>query len=187
MLEVFSISATDRLEYGVFDDASHALDVAHRVFAEKFDPEAYRENPLVVCLVSHRRGRKSARLTRSDALIVGEMLVLRRTALETKVGKLIERDCDVLPVRSDDADLCLVVPRSRDALDEKRSSVLRLPSGQAFSVTRAVFDPIAIGEITVFRIVTVPSFVYVTGAMRDAWLSSGLGGIDFKREWHSET
>ncbi len=187
-MEVFTVSQTDKLEFCVVDGsgASHHNEIAIHVGNGTLDLERYRRDPLVVRLVSHHRGSKSARLKRSDALLVGVLLVLRRSVLETSAGEILRQNCDVLPVGCDDADACLVLPRSRlAALDETRSNILRLPSGPAYSVTRAVFDPERIGDIAVFRTVTVPGLIYVTGALRDSWHSCGLVGMDFRKEWAS--
>ena len=114
-----------------------------------------------------------------------DTLILRERAVDL-LGDLIAPYGELLPLECDEAVLAAFnVHRIIDALDERRSTVVRYPSsGRVMAIERHAFAPEIVGEAVIFKIPEVGS-TYVTDEFVNRVETAGLRGLDFPMIWES--
>lgn len=123
------------------------------------------------------------RYAESDAPWFGsDALIFRQRALEA-LEPLLSQHGELLPLSCPDAHVVMYNPTHViDALDERASSVVRLPGGTIVNIREHVFRTEPAAEI--FKIPNLrPSPTYVRQRFVDVWKSAGLRGLEFKQVW----
>lgn len=136
--------------------------------------------PLHMKIVTEDEGTE---LQRSDAPWLGShALIFRHSALD-KIGNLLERSGELLPLISNDEELFVFNPlQVRDALDEDLSSLMRFSNGRIMRVNQYVFRPEVVGDVDFFKIPNLRvSPTFVTQRFVDAWSDARLCGLRFRR------
>lgn len=138
--------------------------------------------PMPVEIIREDEGRK---LKKSDSPWFGSYaLVFRRKAVEA-LGPLLLDNGELLPLDCPEAELWMFnATRVLDALDEKKSEIIRFSTGRVMAIERYAFRPEVIEGADVFKI---PQFraspTFVSQRFRDAWKAAKLRGLDFKPIW----
>ncbi len=133
-------------------------------------------------LVHVDEGRK---LSFSDAPWFGsDALIFRRSVID-KLGGLLNKYGELLPIECLEADLWFFNPtKVVDAMDEETSTLRRFSSGRIMRVTRYSFRPEVVAGVDAFKIPNLHvSPTFVSERVVQAWTSAGLRGLDFKTVW----
>lgn len=122
----------------------------------------------------------------ADFALLGTIPIVSERAVEV-LRDLTLRCCEILPlVYSRQAYFALNVMTVVDALDEKRSTLTRLPSGAVMSVQEYVFHPDRLNGVVIFRIPQLlRAYVFVTQHFVDRVRRARLTGFRFTELWTS--
>ena len=164
------INTCDPMDYEVF----WSFDGSRR--AEKWKPIEVRRV----------RADKRQEFKASDFPWLGDhALIMRARALEMLRG-VLEPHGEILPLTTDDGVKLFVfnVTTVLDALDEDRSSIMRVPGTQKIMrIRKAAFHASLVRDAEIFRLPHRASPTYVNRRFVDAFNRAGLVGLDFNLVW----
>jgi len=103
------------------------------------------------------------------------------------LADVVGNDAELLPLACEDEELWLLNPlHVSNALDEKRSELVRFPSsGRIADIVRPVFDRRKLGDHRFF-LLRQPRWLYVTQAVVEAVREAKLTGVIFTPVWSDE-
>ncbi len=163
----------------------HALDSRDYEKFYGFDGTSRRVGWVPVRVKRHRREHLRALKPSDFPWLGGATLVLRQRAVDA-LRPLLEPHGELLPLATDD-DVPLYVlnvTRIVDALDEERSTLLRIPGSDRIAlVQRPVFHPGRVEELPVFRLPFRSSPTYVNDAFVARVWAARLQGLELNPVW----
>ncbi len=121
----------------------------------------------------------------SDFPLLGSALVLRNRAVDA-LREFLDVHGELLPLApEDEVELVVLnVTTVLDALDEDRSSIMRIPgTRKSMLIKNAVFRASVVRGVDVFRLPNRGSATYVSRRFVDASNAAGLVGLDFNLVW----
>ena len=117
--------------------------------------------------------------------LASNALALKRHTVDA-LGGYLERFGELLPlncVNCADEELFVFNPlRIRDALDEARSDILRLPTGRVMTVTRYSFRADVVRDAVIFRIPQL-RLLFATESLVERVQAHALSGLAFELVW----
>jgi hypothetical protein len=142
--------------------------------------------PIAMQLVQEERGRK---YLPSDSPWLGAHALILSDPARVALEPLLRRHGEVLALGHDGPALFAFNPlQVVDALDQKRSSVIRFADGRIMRINRHFFDSDALDDAALFKIPNLRvSPTYVTTEFVDLWRSAKLKGLDFREVWSSDS
>jgi hypothetical protein len=141
-------------------------------------------SPLPVQRYSDRRNKKPA----DFPWLGGHVLIMRRRAVDA-LADMLEAGGEILPLATNDGvDLYLLnVTRVIDALDEERSTLLRLPdSGKVILITAPAFHEPLVRGVDFFKLPRHANRIFVGERFVERVHAAGLVGVEFRLAWSPE-
>lgn len=142
-------------------------------------------SPIDTRLVSEDEGQE---LIESDSPWLGSHALVFRPAVIDRIGDLLREYGELLDLRCREADIIVFNPTMiLDALDEKRSSVLRFNDGRIMRINRYVLRLEVVQDVHIFKIPNLRvSPTFVSEYFAELWNSARLRGLEFKKVWASK-
>lgn len=175
---VFRTQVAERFEW-VVPRRAEDFDVLHALAQRPAASTTWEPVRVDVLKVGdrHRRLKRAAM-----PWLAADLLVLRDEAIEA-VGPLLAPHGVLLPLECDEAELVLFSAGVRESvLDEARSELVRLDSGEIFYLPRPVFHASLLAGAIAFRLAELPyGGVFLTGPLVDAIQRTGTtAGTNFE-------
>jgi hypothetical protein len=119
----------------------------------------------------------------SDFPWLGSDVLVMRPRAVLALRPMLEAHGEILPLATDDDVklFALNVTRVLDALDQEKSSILRIPgTNRIMDIKKAVFRDELLQGVDIFRLPHRASPTYVSQRFVDAVAAAGLEGLEFK-------
>jgi hypothetical protein len=145
-------------------------------------PRSATWQPIAMRLIHADEGRS---LSASDSPWLGTHALIFRRIVVDKLGEVLRRHGEVLPLSCPEAELYIFNPTHVvDALDIDASVVHRFSDGGLMRISQHAFRPEIIGNLLIFKIVGLRSSpTFVTGPFVDLWKAARLKGLKFNKVW----
>lgn len=127
-----------------------------------------------------------ARRLRSDFPWLGEHAPILRPRAVSALQETLAAHGELLPLNAPEPVSLFNATRIVDALDPSRSQIVRFEDGDILNIERFFFDPVAIGQLEMFRLPMRSSPVFVTEAFVSRIAAAGLEGVAFRLLWSDE-
>lgn len=119
----------------------------------------------------------------SDFPTLGTTPVFSHRAVNSLLDLLVENG-ELLPLELNGTTFFAYnVTRRVDALDEKRSEIVRFGSGRVMRVSRYEFYPEKVRGLSIFKLKQLRPDVFVTDVFVKRVLDAGLAGFEFSEIW----